>query len=100
MQTSDIYVKNLEYIDSKPYFASWEIDIFLVFSTFFGLGLMLANSFFTLDFFIGTGMLSAYFYNKIKNSRVKGFFWHLLYTIGLKKTKTLPPSYMRFFLGA
>ena len=100
MQTDDFYVKNLEFIDSKPYFASWEIDTFVVFSTFFALGLMLTNSFFALDIFIVLGVLSAWAYDKIKTSRVRGFFWHIIYTLGLKQTKKLPPSYMRNFLGA
>lgn len=100
MEMSDVYVKNFEFIDSKPYFASWEIDTFLVFSTFFGFAIMVTNSFLPFTFLVGTGILSAWAYDKIKNSKAKGFFWHLLYTIGITKTKILPPSYMRYFLGA
>ena len=100
MELNEIYVKNYEFLDSKPYFASWEMDTFIVFATFFGLALMLTSSFLPFAVLVGTGILSAWFYDKIKNSRVKGFFWHILYTIGVKKTKTFPPSYMRYFLGA
>ncbi|TLE13543.1 type IV conjugative transfer system protein TraL, partial [Helicobacter apodemus] len=34
-----------------------------------------------------------------KKSKVRGFFKHILYMVGIKKTKTFPPSYMRYFLG-
>jgi len=100
MQVSDVYIKNLEFIDSKPYFASWEVDTFIVFSTFFGLAIMLTNSFLPFSIITGLGLLSAWAYDKIKNSKIKGYFWHILYALGLKKTYYLPPSYMRYFLGA
>jgi len=96
----DGYVKNYEFLDSKPMFMSWEIDTFLVFTTFFGLALMITNSFLPFSILVGTGIIAAAFYEKIKNSRVKGFFWHVLYAIGLKQPKTLPPSYMKIFFGA
>ncbi len=93
-------VRNYNYLDSKPYFASWEIDIFMVFATFFGLALMITNSFLSFSVITGTGILSAYIYAKIKKSKIKGFFWHLLYAFGIKQPITLPPSYMRIFVGA
>jgi len=95
----DVYVKNYEFLDSKPYFLSWEVDTFIIFSTFFGLALMLTKDFIPFMIFFAAGILSAVTYDKIKNSKVKGFFWHILYTIGLKQPKTLPPSYMRVFVG-
>ena len=99
MNFEDVYIKNYEFLDSKPYFASWEMDTFIVFSTFFGLALMFANGFLTFAIMVGTGLISATIYDKIKNSKVKGFFWHILYVIGAKQPKTLPPSYMRVFVG-
>jgi len=99
MSFDDVYVKNYEFLDSKPYFASVEIDVFIVFSTFLGLGLMLTNSPLPFLTFFISGIVFAGIYNKIKNSKAKGFFWQLIYLIGLKQPKTLPPSYMRIFVG-
>ena len=99
MTFEDVYIKNYEFLDSKPYFASWEMDTFIVFSSFFGLGLMLTNSLFPFITMFSLGIISAVAYDKIKNSKVKGFFWHILYVIGVKQPKTLPPSYMRVFVG-
>jgi type IV conjugative transfer system protein TraL len=95
----DIYVKNYEFIDSKPYFLSWEMDTFIVFSTFFGLALMVTDSFLPFSILVAAGVLSAIVYDKIKNAKIKGYFWHILYLIGLNQPKTLPPSYMRIFVG-
>ena len=100
MTFEDVYIKNYEFLDSKPYFASWEIDTFIIFSTFFGLALMLTNSFFPFITIFALGLISAAVYDKIKNSKVKGFFWHILYAVGIKQPKILPPSYMRIFVGA
>ncbi|EAL7290073.1 type IV conjugative transfer system protein TraL, partial [Campylobacter jejuni] len=46
------------------------------------------------------GVVAAKYYEKLKKSRVKGFFFHIIYMLGLRQPKTLPPSYMRYFLGA
>jgi len=92
-------VKNYEFLDSKPYFASWEMDVFLVFATFFGLALMTTNSFLAFSILVGIGILSAYFYSKIKKAKVKGFFFHIIYMLGIKKPKSLPPSFIRAFFG-
>jgi len=100
LEFDDIYIKNYEFLDSKPYFLSWEIDTFIIFSTFFGLALMLTNSFLPFSILVATGILAAIFYDKIKNSKIKGFFWHILYILGINNPKTLPPSYMKYFLGA
>jgi len=99
MNFEDVYIKNYEFLDSKPYFASWEMDTFIVFSTFFGLALMLTNDLLPFIIMFATGLVSAVVYDKIKNSKAKGFFWHILYVIGIKQPKTLPPSYMRVFVG-
>jgi len=93
-------VKNFQFLDSKPYFASWEIDVFLVFATFFGLALMTTSSFLPFSILVGTGTLAAYLYGKIKKAKVKGYFFHIMYMLGFLKPKTLPPSYMRAFFGA
>ena len=99
MDMDDIYVRNYEYIDSKPYFASWEIDVFMIFATGFGLALMLTKDFISFGIIVALSILFAIFYNKIKNARVKGFFWHIMYLLGLKQPQTLPPSYIRIFAG-
>ncbi len=97
----DYRVKNYEFLDSKPYFASWEIDVFIVFVTFFGLAFLTpTGSFLPFVILSVIGLIAAYSYSKIKHSKVKGYFFHILYSLGILKTKTLPPSYMRVFFGA
>jgi type IV conjugative transfer system protein TraL len=99
LQFDDVYSKNYEFIDSKPYFLSWEIDTFIVFTTFFGLALMLTKTFFAFSFLVASGVFAAGFYDKMKNSKIKGYFWHIIYSIGLRQPKSLPKSYMRTFIG-
>jgi len=94
------YEKNYQFTDSKPYFLSWEVDTFMIFAGGFGLALMVTKGFVNFSIIVGSSILLAGFYDKMKNNHTKGYFWHLVYMLGFKKTKTLPPSYMRFFIGA
>jgi len=94
------YVKMFKFVDTLPMFMSWEIDSFAIMSIFWGIGIIFSSGFlmsalmFTLGVFIGS------MYEKIKNHKIKGFFKHILYMLGLIEPKTLPPSYMRIFKGA
>lgn len=94
------YVEINKYIDTKPMFGNWEVDVIVVAISFLAIGVIVANDFLTISIFIALGLIAGTYYNKAKQSRVKGFFFHLLYMLGLRQPKTLPPSYMRYFLGA
>ena len=91
----DGYVEINKFIDTKPMFGNWEVDTLMVFSVFVGIAIMFTKGFIPFATFFGTGVLAATLYAKIK-----GFFLHILYMLGIRQPKTLPPSYMRYFIGA
>lgn len=94
------YVEINKYIDTKPMFGNWEIDTLIIFSIFVMLAILFTKSFIPFMLIFALGIVVSTTYEKIKQSRVKGFFLHILYMIGIRNPKTLPPSYMRYFLGA
>lgn len=94
------YIDINKFIDTKPMFGNWEVDTLMVFSVFIGIAIMLTNGFIPFLTFFGAGVLSATLYEKIKKSKIKGFFLHILYMLGIRQPKTLPPSYMRYYVGA
>ncbi|MCR6591885.1 putative sex pilus assembly [Campylobacter insulaenigrae] len=94
------YVQINKYIDAKPMFGDWEVDTLAVFSTCFFLGLFFTKNFLSFSVFFLIGVLSSIAFEKIKKSKTKGFFSHILYMIGIKQPKTLIPSHMRYFVGA
>ncbi|WP_187648659.1 type IV conjugative transfer system protein TraL [Nitrosophilus labii] len=94
------YIHINKYIDTKPMFGNWEIDTLVVFSIFIGIAIMFTKGFIPFSTFFGLGVLTATLYEKIKKSKIKGFFLHILYMLGIRQPKTLPPSYMRIFTGA
>lgn len=99
-KTENGYVEINKFIDTKPMFGNWEIDTLLVFCVFIAIGLMFTKGIFANGVFVALGVIAAKYYEKLKKSRVKGFFSHVMYMLGLRQPKTLPPSYMRYFLGA
>lgn len=94
------YVTINRFIDTKPMFGNWEIDTLIVFSVFIAIAIMFTKGAIPFATFFLLGILAAKYYEKLKKSRVKGFFFHIIYMLGLRQPKTLPPSYMRHFLGA
>ena len=100
MVKPDGYVEINKFIDTKPMFGNWEVDTLMVFSVFVGIAIMFTKGFIPFATFFGTGVLAATLYEKIKKSKIKGFFLHILYMLGIRQPKTLPPSYMRYFIGA
>ena len=99
MNAPDGYEKNYKFLDSKPMFLSWEIDTFMIFAVSFGFALLFTNQFIHFAIVTGMGIIFAGLYEKVKNSSVKGFFWHIAYMLGIKQPKTLLPSYKRYFVG-
>lgn len=94
------YVEINKFIDTKPMFGNWEVDTLMVFCIFFAVAIMFGKGAIAFSVFFMIGVIAAKYYEKLKKSKVKGFFFHLLYMLGLRQPKTLPPSYMRYFLGA
>lgn len=94
------YVEINKFIDIKHMFGNWEIDTLIVFSAFLVIAILFTKGFVAFSVFFALGVLAAKYYEQLKNSKVKGFFFHIIYMLGLRKPKTLPPSHMRHFLGA
>lgn len=96
----DGYIEINKFIDTKPMFGNWEIDTLMVFSVFVGIAILFTNELLSFSVMFATGIGAAKIFEKIKHSRIKGFFLHILYMLGIREPKTLPPSYMRYFVGA
>ncbi|HEB7570627.1 type IV conjugative transfer system protein TraL [Campylobacter coli] len=99
-KTENGYVEINKFIDTKPMFGNWEMDTLIVFCVFIAIAIMFAKGLLAMSIVLAFGVMATRYYEKIKKSRVKGFFFHIIYMLGLRKPKTLPPSYMRHFLGA
>ena len=93
------YVTINKYIDQKPMVGNWEMDTIVVFFVFCYVGFFFPQSFIASVVIVCLGAFATSMFNKMKNGRVKGFFLHILYMFGLRKSKSLPPSYMRHFIG-
>ncbi len=93
------YISINKFIDQLPMVGNWEMDIIIVFFVFAYIGFFIPESFTATIVILALGMLITSLTNKLKKSKVRGFFKHILYMVGIKKTKTFPPSYMRYFLG-
>ncbi|MBT0825375.1 type IV conjugative transfer system protein TraL [Campylobacter sp. IFREMER_LSEM_CL1904] len=94
------YVQINKYIDTKPMFGDWEVDVLMVFSVWFALGIIFEKGFLVFSVFFLFGVLNAIAFEKIKKAKTKGYFFHILYMTGIKQPKSLMPSYMRYFVGA
>lgn len=99
-KTENGYVEINKFIDTKPMFGNWEVDTLAIFSIFIAIAIMFARGAIAFGIFFALGVVAAKYYEKLKKSRVKGFFFHIIYMLGLRQPKTLPPSHMRYFLGA
>jgi len=100
-ETSDSgYIYVHKHIDSLPMFCNWTIDVVFLVFVFCEAGLYFASSFMGTFIFVSLGVILGYFYSKIKNNSIKGYFQQLLYRINFIEPKTLVPSYKRTFLGA
>ncbi|EAI5592854.1 type IV conjugative transfer system protein TraL [Helicobacter pullorum MIT 98-5489] len=88
-----------KFIDQKPMVGNWEMDVVVVFIGFCYVGFFIPQSFVVSIVIVLMGIVATMILNKLKKAKVKGFFLHILYMLGLRKPKTYPPSYMRYFLG-
>mgnify|MGYP004556414369 FL=1 len=94
------YVQMNKFIDTKPMFGNWEVDTLIVFSVFVAIAILFTKSAITFGIFFALGVICSKLYEKLKKARIKGFFLHILYMLGVRQPKKMPPSYMRYFLGA
>lgn len=97
---SNGYVEINKFIDTKPMFGNWEIDTLIVFSAFVAIAILFTKGAISFGIFFVLGIVCSKLYEKLKKSRIKGFFLHLLYMTGIRQPKKMPPSYMRYFVGA
>jgi conjugal transfer pilus assembly protein TraL len=96
--TESRYVFINKYIEALPFFMMWEADIILVWACFFGLGFMFLTGIKMLVA-VAAGFFFASLYGKHKRKSQKGFFFHIVYALGLRKTKKILPSHARIFHG-
>jgi len=94
------YVEIFKFVDTKPMFGNWEVDTLIVFSVFVGIAILFTKGFLPFAIIFAAGVVAATVYEKIKKSKIRGFFLHILYALGIRQPKTLPPSFMRYFIGA
>jgi conjugal transfer pilus assembly protein TraL len=82
------------FIDDQPKIFFWDLDVFLILSTFIFLGII-------IDYLISgtiTGIAITYLFSKFKAGKPDSFLFHALYWHGLIKLKGIPPSYVRRFI--
>jgi type IV conjugative transfer system protein TraL len=89
-----MYKKIPKYIGAQPQFLWWDMTEFLIFMTFFGIGIIIGE----LLIFTLLGGLLSFLYSKTKDKVVKGYFLHLLYWYGLYNTKKVVPYHIREFI--
>ena len=95
----NVYIDINKFTDQLPMVGNWEMDIIVVFFVFAYIGFFIPQSFMATIIILMIGIGITTLINRLKKGKVKGFFFHILYMMGIKKTKTFPPSYMRYFLG-
>ena len=82
------------YVDDPPQIFLWDIDDIILFSIFFGSGIL--TGLITTFGIIGCGMV--YILIKVKKTKSEGFFLHMIYWNGFFRLKGVPPSYLRYFI--
>ena len=82
------------YLDDQPKIFFWDLDVFLIFSTFMFIGII-------TDYLIsaaGFGMIICYAFTRYKSGKPDSYLFHALYWNGFMKLKGIPPSYMKRFI--
>ena len=82
------------YIDDPPQIFLWDIDDIILFSVFFGAGIL--TGLITTCGIVGCGMV--YVLMKVKKTKSEGFFLHMIYWNGFFRLRGVPPSYLRYFI--
>ncbi|EAI7507096.1 hypothetical protein HPU229336_05000 [Helicobacter pullorum] len=88
-----------KYIDKKMMVCNWEMDIAMLYVVALYIALVAPFEGLSRVVFSIACFYSVFYFSKIRNARIKGFFTHIMYMIGFLKPKSYPPSYMRYFLG-
>ena len=87
------------YIESLPFVLYWEADTIAIFGTIAGLGITMAGGIWQIVCLVlAVGFVKVH--TKMKETHSKGFYKHLLYRFGLRKTIKCIPSDQRVFVGA
>jgi len=97
MHDENQYIYMNKYIDSLPMFLNWEMDVIIIFLGGFGTWLVIGGTFGIICFL--TSLIIAYFKSKLKTTKYKNYFFHLLYSLGFVDTKNLPKSHEKYFVG-
>ena len=82
------------YIDDQPKIFFWDLDVFLIFSTFLFIGII-------IDYLISAvviGSSIAFAFVRFKAGKPDSYLYHALYWNGFLKLKGIPPSWMRRFI--
>jgi len=82
------------YIDDPPQIFLWDIDDIILFSVFFGAGIL--TGLITTCGIVGCGMV--YILMKVKKTKSEGFFLHMIYWNGFFALRGVPRSYLRYFI--
>jgi hypothetical protein len=92
------YAQIHKYIDAPIMIGAWEIDQFLLAVILVSLAYIIPRGVWIL-FFETLAIGICFLYGSYKKGAVKGKGKQLLYSLGLKKPKTLSPSNVRYFVG-
>ena len=93
------YAHMNKYIDSMPMIMNWEIDTFIAIVLAIGMAVIFQGTFAYLSLFGGVSF--AVFNEILKNTKYKNYLTHVLYSYGLKnsKSKRIPQSHVKVFVG-
>jgi type IV conjugative transfer system protein TraL len=82
------------YIDDPPQIFLWDIDDIILFSIFFGAGIL--TGLITTCGIVGCGMV--YILMKVKKTKSEGFFLHMICWNVFFALRGVPRSYLRYFI--
>lgn len=86
--------KICRYIDDQPSIFFWDLDQIIIFSAFFGMGIIIGK----LLVCGIIGILVTYILTKHRKEKSDGYLFHILYWWGLITFKKSPPGYIRTFV--
>lgn len=100
MQQEIKTVKINKFIDTKPMMGNLEADSFMIFMGSLALAGLLVDTMLYQLLIVLAGAILTKLHSNSKDKLVRGFFKHLVYSIGLQKTKKNIPYHQRYFVGA
>lgn len=82
-----------------PFVLYWEADTIVVFGSVMAIGYTVATGL-TLLLFVAAAIGAVKLHVAMKNAKSKGYYFHLAYRLGLRKTTQCIPSDERVFIGS